>query len=478
MDRISLLPNSILCDILSYLPTKEAVSTSILSRRWRHVWKELQVLDIDDTTSRPGPGWEARFVSYVNAILARRNADFPIQKFRLSCYEYSESSLTILTWLDAVIGPYLQELYLCLDLVCEIDLPEAMLTSPSLKSLALKHGDYIDCYRRFPNVYLPSLKNLELDTLCVDPSKLLSGCPVLENLMLIVLNDPCGSYVYIPTIQMPRTLKSLIFEDNSTVDNGISHRVIDTPSLEYLYMKIIAKSKLQVSFSDFPNMVEAHLHIHHGRVEHVLWVPELLLALRETKLLALKHCATECLFNGVTSEFPEFPRLLNLELDVPCFNTDFLLNFLHNCHVLEGLVVHVLKSVVHCEYFHRIEFFVPAPPTMVSNCVTSHLKSFEFREYENSADEREFIEYLLQRGLVLKRVTIHLNSYLDQETKYDIVKELSAIPRGSTTCQLNFIDQNPVEHAATAAVKTQHHGPTALHSPAASSVGTPLVSRS
>ncbi|XP_020988045.1 F-box/LRR-repeat protein At3g59200-like [Arachis duranensis] len=408
MDRISLLPNSILCDILSYLPTKEAVSTSILSSRWRHVWKELQVLDIDDTTSRPGLGWEARFASYVNAILARRNADYPIQKFRLTCYEYSERSLTILTWLDAVNGPYLQELYLCLEVACEIDLPEAILTSPSLKSLVLKHGEYFDCYEKFPNVYLPSLKNLELDG-CVDPSKLLSGSPVLENLMLIVPNKDYGCYVYIPTIQMPRTLKRLIFEDNSTEDNNISHRVIDTPSLEYLYMKIIAKSKLQVSFSDFPNMVEAHLHIHHGRVEHVLWVPKLLVALRETKLLALKHCATECLFNGVTFEFPEFPRLLNLELDVACFNTDFLLNFLHNCHVLEDLVVHVLKSVVYCElYFHRSQFYVPAPPTMVSNCVTSHLKSFEFREYENSADEREFIEYLLQRGLVLKRVTIHL----------------------------------------------------------------------
>ncbi|XLU69617.1 hypothetical protein S245_028670, partial [Arachis hypogaea] len=263
MDRISLLPDSILCDILSYLPTKEAVSTSILSRRWRHVWKDLQVLDIDDIPFRYTLEWEARFVSYVNAILAQRNPDYPIEKFRLTCKEDSEDSLPILTWLDAIIRPHLQELYLCLDLVVGIALPEAILTFPSLKSLVLKHGDYFDYYPEFPNVYLPSLKNLELDTLCVDPSKLLSGCPVLENLMLIVPDRVYISYVYIPTIQMPRTLKSLIFEDKSTVDNDINHRVIDTPSLEYLYMKIIAKSKLQVSFSNFPNMVEAHLHIHH-----------------------------------------------------------------------------------------------------------------------------------------------------------------------------------------------------------------------
>ncbi|XP_015938347.2 putative FBD-associated F-box protein At3g50710 [Arachis duranensis] len=442
MDRISLLPDSILCDILSYLPTKEAVSTSILSRRWRHVWKDLQVLDIDDIPFRYTLEWEARFVSYVNAILAQRNPDYPIEKFRLTCKEDSEDSLPILTWLDAIIRPHLQELYLCLDLVVGIALPEAILTFPSLKSLVLKHGDYFDYYPEFPNVYLPSLKNLELDTLCVDPSKLLSGCPVLENLMLIVPDRVYISYVYIPTIQMPRTLKSLIFEDKSTVDNDINHRVIDTPSLEYLYMKIIAKSKLQVSFSNFPNMVEAHLHIHHERAVHVPWVPELLLALRQTKLLALKHLTTRCFFSGVTLGIPEFPRLLNLELDVPCMNTDFLLNFLHNCHVLQDLAVHVWKSNIFRQYYG------PAPPTMVPNCVTSHLKSFEFRGYEDSADEREFIAYLLQRGLALKTVTIHLTYVFDQDTRYDIVRELSAIPRprGSTTCQLNFIDLNPVKH--------------------------------
>ncbi|XLU69618.1 hypothetical protein S245_028671, partial [Arachis hypogaea] len=147
-----------------------------------------------------------------------------------------------------------------------------------------------------------------------------------------------------------------------------------------------------------------------------------------------------CFFSGVTFGIPEFPRLLNLELDVPCMNTDFLLNFLHNCHVLEDLAVHVWKSDIFRQYYG------PAPPTMVPNCVTSHLKSFEFGGYKDSAGEREFIAYLLQRGLALKTVTIHLTYVFDQDTRYDIVRELSAIPRGSTTCQLNFIDLNPVKH--------------------------------
>ncbi|XP_057736136.1 putative FBD-associated F-box protein At3g50710 [Arachis stenosperma] len=429
MDRISLLPNSILCDILSYLPTKEAVSTSILSRRWRHVWKDLQVLDTEDI-----PFLSPRFDSYVTDILSQRSANYPIKKFRLTCYNSSED--LIVTWLDAVIGPHLQELYLCyncINIMKRHKLPESIFTCVSLKSLVLKRFCHLNY--EFPNVYLPSLKNLEFETVSVDPSKLLSGCPVLENLKLILQSITLEGF-HVPTIQMPRTLKSLTFHDFTGMMEEINVREIYTPFLEYLHIKTVtsANSKL-VSVINFPNMVEAYLHVCSKDGEHVGWVPVILQALRETKLLALTYHTTECLFSAPAFEVPEFHRLLKLEVDFSCFNTNFLLNFLHNCHVLEALVIFVWKRA----YDHPVEYNGPRPPSMVPNCLTSHLRSFEFGGYRNSTDEREFIACLLQRGLVLKTVTIDPDSDLDQETKYNIVKGLSAIPRGSPICQLNFI---------------------------------------
>ncbi|MED6210072.1 hypothetical protein PIB30_060583 [Stylosanthes scabra] len=178
--------DSILCHILSYLPTKDVVCTSILSRRRQHVWKDLHFIHMDDM-----PFWKhyddeerhARFDSFVNATLAQRNADtYHIQKFRLKA---SCSEETISTWLAPVIVPSLQELYLELRNVDHygdaINVPEGIFTCPSLKSLVLK--GYIRVFDG-PNVYLPSLKNLDLNIPFVNIHELLSGCPAIENLSL------------------------------------------------------------------------------------------------------------------------------------------------------------------------------------------------------------------------------------------------------------------------------------------------------
>lgn len=118
-DRMSSLPDSVLCHILSFLPTKTCVATSLVSRRWRHLWEYLQVLDLaDDSYYFEDKEFELfrRFAVFVNAVLAlRRSRD--IRKMRLCCGFSDKDTFyadSIATWVRAAIGPRLEELTLVL----------------------------------------------------------------------------------------------------------------------------------------------------------------------------------------------------------------------------------------------------------------------------------------------------------------------------------------------------------------------------
>ncbi|KAF8713479.1 hypothetical protein HU200_028256 [Digitaria exilis] len=50
IDRISALPDEILLGILEGVDAKTAVSTSLLSRRWRHLWTSLHSLHLSDVS--------------------------------------------------------------------------------------------------------------------------------------------------------------------------------------------------------------------------------------------------------------------------------------------------------------------------------------------------------------------------------------------------------------------------------------------
>lgn len=81
-DRITNLPEEIIIHILSFLPTKNAIRTSLLSTKWIRIWKNLTNLHFDDR-SFPSPTGNEKFIKSVRR--ATRASNSILHTFKLNC---------------------------------------------------------------------------------------------------------------------------------------------------------------------------------------------------------------------------------------------------------------------------------------------------------------------------------------------------------------------------------------------------------
>ncbi|XP_045810206.1 FBD-associated F-box protein At4g10400-like [Trifolium pratense] len=172
-DRISGLPDEILCHILSFIPTKQAIFTSILSKRWIHLWRHVPALYFINKKLNSSQDIH-HFNQFVKAVLHSRDN---------SLSSHSINNLAVQSKIQ-----YLH-LYLHARLKCETippKLPASILSCTTLVVLNLSWF-YVDKVSPFP-LRFPSLKTLDLKDMnfdkCQDFMLLLDGCPVLEDLQL------------------------------------------------------------------------------------------------------------------------------------------------------------------------------------------------------------------------------------------------------------------------------------------------------
>ena len=64
-DRLSSLPDCLIHHIMSFMKARQVVQTCVLSTRWKHLWRSVPCLDIDqeefkatDSNSRSSETWE------------------------------------------------------------------------------------------------------------------------------------------------------------------------------------------------------------------------------------------------------------------------------------------------------------------------------------------------------------------------------------------------------------------------------------
>ncbi|RZC51398.1 hypothetical protein C5167_019818 [Papaver somniferum] len=117
-DRISELPHSLINLILGFLPTKCVVSTSVLSKRWRHIWTSVPVLELEfprileqEYTTRDAERvWELyllqpqSFMNFVDTKLSLHHETRDIKKFYLDSRDhYYYQTSRVEEWLSSLL---------------------------------------------------------------------------------------------------------------------------------------------------------------------------------------------------------------------------------------------------------------------------------------------------------------------------------------------------------------------------------------
>ncbi|MBA0733766.1 hypothetical protein Gogos_017745, partial [Gossypium gossypioides] len=164
VDRVSDLPDSILCHILSFLSTKDAVVTSILSTRWRYLFTLLSnlVFDLGEFTSsdrRPKSSSIKIFLSFVGRMLFFHKTN--VDKFRLKC-GIRVDCCHVYGWILAAVWRGVKHLDLTISYTNVKTLPDALFACRTLVALKLDIHFVLDVPK---GVHFPSLKTLCLTSL-------------------------------------------------------------------------------------------------------------------------------------------------------------------------------------------------------------------------------------------------------------------------------------------------------------------------
>ncbi|EOA15493.1 hypothetical protein CARUB_v10004737mg [Capsella rubella] len=258
-DRISTLPEAITCHILSFLPTKEAASTSVLSKTWRYLFAYVPNLDLDDSVylnPRNKHDISTSFMDFVDRVLALQG-NSPLHKFSLKVRDRVDP-VRVIPWIHNVLERCVFDLDLHLAFESEFLLPSEVYMSKTLVRLKLYFGLLFPTFDD-EDVYLPKLKTLHLECVHFEKhgiglTKLLSGCHMLEEL---VLNDISWFIWDFASVSVP-TLKRLTFrwEERDEFPKSVS---LDTPNIVYLkFTDTVAGTYPKVNID---SLVEAHIDL-------------------------------------------------------------------------------------------------------------------------------------------------------------------------------------------------------------------------
>ncbi|XP_045817487.1 FBD-associated F-box protein At4g10400-like isoform X1 [Trifolium pratense] len=396
VDTISSLPDAILCHILYFLTTKEAVATSILSKRWIHLWHHVHNLNFPDIKVETVRS-SVLFNEFVYSVLLSREiiAGYNVMNSFTLDIRYDNPHLAfdlgfpnIRKWINVAVQRKLEHLCIRLD-VDNLDdngldydadypnLPVSIFTCRTLVSLDL-------CWFRvkgfsFSGFQFPSLKTLNLKW--VNFSKVrdfmlfIAGCPILEDLHISQMDFFLEKDSLTLQLQEFKRLSLPKLKRAEFVQFGCQCFPVNALStVEYLCINTLKVNQLQRPYdvvTIFHNLTDLLLHYHNR------WD------------LVLHQC----------------PKLQNLQLS-------------------KGLC-----DPMWCEKGQ--ENWVE--PEFVPQCLLSSLRSCTIHDFSDLQSELMLEQYILKNAIILQTMTIWCKT-----EQPEMESKLSICPMASETCELSL----------------------------------------
>ncbi|XP_076929762.1 FBD-associated F-box protein At4g10400-like [Bidens hawaiensis] len=398
VDRISRLPEEIQSHILSLMPTKFAVQTCVLSKRWRYTWMSITNLNFDDKPPFCFNNLETFVDRALGLCKSSQIESFPLD-FSTLCVQSVVSN-----WIDKAITLKVRELDIQYML---LKLPSSVFTCTTLTKLKICYGIVWMCE---PAVNLPCLKTLDVEVFSnpfLNAFKLIAGSPMLKNLSLgVVCFHGKGDYIF--DIPMLKRLKLHLRHSKNT-----NKLVLRVPKLEHLNFDGTLYSLFVME--DVSSLVEASFSFEEKPFDSL--TVELLKGISGVKLLSFKKILS-------ASPLPVFANMEHLELK-GFWHFKLIPKFLERSPELKEI------------YIEKLEGSRWIAPKLVPAYMLAKLRTIKFLNFKWRKCDIPFFKFLLGNAKVSRTVSINLEKpSIEEEMR--LGAQLLNLPRASRCCEIYF----------------------------------------
>ncbi|XP_047974997.1 F-box/FBD/LRR-repeat protein At1g13570-like [Salvia hispanica] len=410
VDTISNLPGHIVDKILSHLPLRDAVRTSILASKWRYRWVTLPYLVFDNhsvlVSTQDQTLTKNKLVSIVDHVLLLHNG--PIHKFKLSHKDLQGVS-DIDRWILYLSRGSVKDFILEIWKGHRYRLPSSIYSCQKLVHLEL-----FNCLLKPPPLFngFKSLKSLDLQHITMDQlafEHMISSCPLLERLTLMNFDGFALLNIHAP---------NLLFFDVGGVFEDVSFQ--DTLHLAVVSIGLYVNSGIErnLAFGSTGNLIKFFACLPH--IQRL-----------EVQSFFLKYLAA---------------GIIPGKLPSPCLELSFLSIRINFNDMEENLAALCLlrssPNLQELELLARPEEQVTA--RMASN-ISDIFQNFPFNQLRlikivgisGIRQELSFINFLLANTPVLERMTVKPSSV---DSGWDLVKELLRFRRASMFAEIIYLD--------------------------------------